>query len=71
MNFLHWIGVIISLVGVMFLTYKKVTGFYILVVSNIILISIDFYLKNYPEVILFVGYFIINVLGVYNWSKKV
>ena len=67
MNFLHWVGVIISLIGVMFLTYKKVLGFYILLVSNVILISIDFYLGNYPEFALFIGYFIVNLLGAYCW----
>ena len=65
------IALILSLVGNILVNYKKKLGFIIWISSNVFWIIINFLGEvNYPQVIMYLIYGILNVQGYVNWSKK-
>jgi nicotinamide riboside transporter PnuC len=57
------------MIGVIGLALKKTNGFFILLISNIILIYVGMQTADYASVALFIAYFVVNVFGIYQWKK--
>ena len=65
------IALILSLVGNILVNYKKKLGFIIWISSNVFWIVINFLGDvNYPQVIMYIIYAVLNVQGYINWSKS-
>lgn len=64
------IALILSLVGNVLVNYKKKLGFVIWISSNVFWIVVNFLGDvNYPQVIMYVIYAILNIQGYINWRK--
>ena len=65
------IALILSLVGNILVNYKKKLGFVIWISSNVFWIIVNFLGDvNYPQVIMYIVYAILNVQGYINWRKS-
>ncbi len=65
------IALVLSLVGNILVNYKKKLGFVIWISSNVFWIVVNFMGDvNYPQVIMYVIYAILNVQGYINWRKS-
>ena len=65
------IALILSLVGNILVNYKRKLGFIIWISSNVFWIVVNFMGEmNYPQVIMYLIYAVLNVQGYVNWSKK-
>ena len=65
------IALILSLVGNILVNYKRKLGFIIWISSNVFWIVVNFLGDvNYPQVIMYIVYAILNVQGYINWSKS-
>lgn len=64
------LSLILSLSGNLLINYKKKIGFYIWIASDISWIVVNFLQKpNYPQILMYVIYIIINVDGIIRWSN--
>ena len=64
------IALILSLVGNILVNYKKKLGFIIWISSNVFWIIVNFLGDvNYPQVIMYIVYAILNIQGYINWRK--
>ena len=64
------IALILSLVGNILVNYKKKLGFIIWISSNVFWIVVNFIGEmNYPQVIMYLVYAVLNVQGYINWRK--
>ena len=65
------IALILSLIGNILVNYKKKLGFIIWISSNVFWIIVNFLGDvNYPQVIMYIVYAILNVQGYVNWQKS-
>lgn len=65
------ISLILSLSGNLLINYKKKIGFWIWIASDISWIIVNFLGKpNYPQILMYIIYIIINIDGVIRWSKN-
>lgn len=65
------IALILSLIGNILVNYKKKLGFIIWISSNVFWIVVNFLGDvNYPQVIMYIVYAILNVQGYVNWSRS-
>ena len=65
------IALILSLVGNILVNYKKKLGFIIWISSNVFWIVVNYMGDvNYPQVIMYIVYAILNVQGYINWRKS-
>ena len=65
------IALILSLIGNILVNYKKKLGFIIWISSNVFWIVVNYMGDvNYPQVIMYVMYVVLNIQGFINWSKK-
>ena len=66
------IALMLSIMGNVFINEKRVRlGYIIWIISNLLWVIIGFTAaeKNYPQILMYVLYTVLNVRGVYNWSK--
>ena len=65
------IALILSLVGNILVNYKKKLGFIIWISSNVFWVIVNFMGEmNYPQVIMYIIYAILNIQGYINWRKS-
>ena len=65
------IALILSLIGNILVNYKKKLGFIIWISSNVFWIVVNYMGDvNYPQVIMYIVYAILNVQGYVNWRKS-
>jgi nicotinamide riboside transporter PnuC len=65
------IALILSLIGNILVNYKKKLGFIIWISSNVFWIVVNFMGDvNYPQVIMYLVYAVLNVQGYVNWSRS-
>lgn len=65
------IALILSLIGNILVNYKKKLGFIIWISSNVFWIVVNFMGDvNYPQVIMYLVYAVLNVQGYINWRKS-
>ena len=69
--FLSILGMLFSLGGNLLIMKKKKSGWITWIIGNLLWILINFIdTLNIPMVLMYVVYFIINVCGYIEWSKK-
>ena len=65
------ISLMLSLSGNLLINYKKKIGFWIWIASDISWIIVNFLGKpNYPQILMYIIYIIINIDGIIRWSKN-
>lgn len=65
------LSLILSLCGNLLINYKKKIGFWIWIASDISWIIVNFLGKpNYPQILMYIIYIIINIDGIIRWSKN-
>ena len=65
------LSLILALSGNLLINYKKKIGFFIWIASDITWIIVNFLGKpNYPQILMYLIYIIINIDGVIRWSKN-
>ena len=65
------ISLILSLSGNLLINHKRKIGFYIWIASDITWIIVNFLGKpNYPQILMYIVYMIINIEGIIRWSKN-
>ncbi|MHA1832311.1 MAG: nicotinamide mononucleotide transporter [Candidatus Helarchaeota archaeon] len=67
---LGWIGTLLFVYGVWILGEKKVIGFYANSIANLLYAWQSIYLNNHPLFWLSIFLIIINLRGIYLWTKK-
>jgi nicotinamide riboside transporter PnuC len=65
-----WIVTGFSLLGTVLNIKKKRICFTIWLFTNLAWTVYDFYIKNYPQAVLFAIYTILAIYGIYEWRKK-
>ena len=69
--FLSILGMLFSLGGNLLLIKKKKSGWLTWIIGNLLWIVVNFIGElNIPMVLMYVVYFIINVCGYIEWTKK-
>lgn len=65
-------ALIFSILGNLLINFKSRNGYVLWIVSNIIWINVGLMSdeKNYPQILMYAIYIILNLQGIYNWSKK-
>ena len=64
------IATILSLGGNILIAIKKRSGWLVWILGNIVWILINFLsVMNVPMVLMYVVYFILNIIGYINWKK--
>ena len=65
------ISLLLSLSGNLLINHKKKIGFWIWILSDISWIIVNFLGEpNYPQILMYIIYIIINIDGVIKWSKS-
>ena len=67
---LGWIGTILFFYGVYALAKKNILGFYANSIANILYAIQSILMHNWALLACSLGLLIINLYGIYNWSKK-
>lgn len=70
MEHIAWILTILSVIGVILNSQKKVSGFYFWLPSNVGWIVVDIHRDLYAQAALFVFYTIMCIYGIYKWKKN-
>lgn len=71
LTFLSILSLVLSLTGNILVNYKQRYGFIIWIASNISWIAVNLVGEtNWPQVIMFVIYAVLNVQGFIIWSRK-
>lgn len=66
---IEWLGAILGLIGSLAISYKKIYGMYVFIVSDVLLIIIAQHNRLYGMIFLYVAFAVINVIGIRYWSK--
>lgn len=69
LNLINIVSVICGIVGTILNIYRNKYAFIIWNISNIALIILAIVRKDYINVVLWVFYFVINLIGFYKWNK--
>lgn len=70
-NIMSVISLILSLLGNILINHKKKIGFIIWILSNISWIIVNLLGEpNYPQILMYIVYLILNIIGYCKWSKK-
>lgn len=67
---IEWLAVPLSLLGNYLVARKKVEGFVIWIIANLLWVYIGIVSKLWGMTTLFIAYSLINVYAVYYWRKK-
>lgn len=69
MQIISIIGSIIAIISYFLITRKNVIGLYGWCISNTIMLVLAIIRKDYGQILLWSIYNILNLYGIYNWSK--
>lgn len=67
---MSWIATVLSLTGNFLVNKKRIEGFYIWTLSNILWVIIAFKTSNMAQMVLFVCYSILNIHGIISWKRS-
>lgn len=67
---LEWIAVALSIVGNLFVIKRRVEGFILWSIANVLWIYIGVITSLWGMTTLFIVYFLISMYGIFSWSKK-
>lgn len=69
--FFSILGTFFSLGGNILIMFKQKVGWIVWILGNLCWIMYNYYSKwNWPMVLMYIVYFIINVIGYIKWNKK-
>jgi len=66
---LSWVATALGIIGVMFVNYKSIYGYYFWVVGNIIFIYLAVLRKDFSQILLWSVYTLSSIHGIYMWKK--
>ena len=69
-QYLGWVGTILFIYGVWAVGVKRIDGFYANAMANLMYVGQSILMNNWPLFWLSIGLIILNIKGVYEWSKK-
>jgi nicotinamide riboside transporter PnuC len=69
MEILQWFFVIVSIIGTVLNVYKNNYCFVLWAITNFFWVGINFYKHEYAQSFLFLIYFILAILGLWQWRK--
>jgi len=67
---LGWVGNIGFLFGALLLTRKKIYGWHLQIVANLLYVIQAHLLGNYSLLVLSIILIFVNIYGCYNWTKN-
>ena len=70
LSYLEFFGVITGLLGVYLAAREKVVNFYLIIVSSICYFAFFYQYQLYSLMILQLIYCVINIYGIYSWTKR-
>jgi len=70
MTILAWLATALSLCGNIGVMRKRVWGWWLWIVSNLIWIAYDAYISAWPQAVLFVVYLMIAIVAVIRWKRE-
>jgi len=70
LSYLEFFGVITGILGVYFAAKEKVINFYFIILSSIFYFAFFYQCRLYSFMILQLIYCLINIYGIYNWTKR-
>jgi len=70
LNYLEFFGVITGILGVFFAAREKIINFYFIIISSIFYFAFFYQCQLYSLMILQLIYCVINVYGIYSWTKR-
>ena len=70
MIFLELSGFVLSVLGNIFIIYKKWYGFLVWIMANIIWISFNLFYNHYLQALLYMFYTTMCIWGIYQWRKS-
>lgn len=69
-NILGWSAAVLGLTGALLNAHKKISGFYMWLVADILQIVVALLMHTYFNFVLFVAYAIMTVYGLVVWSTR-
>jgi len=69
-QYLGWVGTILFIYGVWAVGVKRIDGFYANAIANLMYVGQSILMNNWPLFWLSIGLIILNIKGIYEWSKK-
>lgn len=66
---LSWVATALGIIGVVFVNYKSIYGYYFWVVGNIIFIYLAVLRNDYSQIALWSVYTLSSIHGIYMWKK--
>lgn len=70
LEILTWVLFIVSFVGAIFNIKKRILGFVIWAGADVVFVAMYIYTETYASAVLFLMYTLVNLWGIYKWSKK-
>lgn len=67
---IEWIATGIGISGAILNAFKRIEGFYLWLISNLMFIYVAIVSKLYGAALLFLVYFCISIWGIVSWRKK-
>lgn len=64
-----WIGFALSMTGQYFITKKHPLAFVVWNISNLLWIALAYYSSNYPQLLMFTMFFLVNIISIRAWIK--
>jgi nicotinamide riboside transporter PnuC len=65
-----WITTGLSIIGSILIAQKKISGFYVWIISNIFWVFINLYLGVIAQAFLFIFYIGLCIYSIIEWKKK-
>ena len=69
LDILEIVGATLATIGAVLNARGLISGFYVWIASNLILVTINFVTHHYPQALLFVVYCGTSSYGIYQWGK--
>jgi len=66
---LSWAATALGIIGVIFVNYKNIYGYYFWVVGNIIFVYLAVLRKDFSQILLWSVYTLSSIHGIYMWKK--
>ncbi|MGE5395897.1 MAG: nicotinamide mononucleotide transporter [Chitinophagales bacterium] len=61
---------ILSFTGNIGVNCKKIWGFYVWIASNILWVYVAYKTPNIPQIAMFIGYAVLNIMGIIQWRRN-
>ncbi len=69
LNILSWVLFVVSFIGAIYNIKKRILGFVIWASADVVFVTMYIYTAMYSSAVLFLMYTLVNLYGIYKWSK--